>query len=220
MENKEKVGGFSDPNIEKIVSLEPDLVVCNDLHLQFVERLEEFDIPAIILDPKDFDDMFASIELVGQATGQSDKASVLVGDLKARIKAVEDIVAKAADDEPRKVYYEIWPSPMMTSGPGTYVNDIIERAGGENIAKDAKKDFPEYSQEMVVAKNPDIIVFSHHGSSSQSTEDILTRQGWENVNAIKNNRVYYIDENIVQRATPRLVDGLESFAEIIHPELF
>ena len=218
--NKEKIGGFSEPNIEKIVSLKPDLVLATDMHQKPVEELEKLNIPSVVLDPKDFDDMFDSIEIIGKATGHQNEAMMLVKDLKERIKNVEDTVAKIPTDKQPKVYYELWPSPITSTGPGTFVDDIIQRAGGENIAKDAKKAYPQYSQEMIVAKNPDIIIFSHHGSSNQSVEDILTRQGWENISAIKNEKVVYLDENLVQRATPRLVDGLEQFVKIIHPELF
>ena len=124
------------------------------------------------------------------------------------------------DNERPKVYYELWPSPITSVGPGTFVDSIIQLAGGENIAGDAKKAYQEYSQEMIIDKNPDIIIFSHHGSSKQSAEDILQRPGWQDIKAIKNGKVFYIEENLVQRATPRLVDGLEQLAKIIHPELF
>jgi iron complex transport system substrate-binding protein len=217
--NKEKIGGFSEPNIEKIVSVKPDLVVATNMHQKSVEELVKLNIPSVVLDPKDFDEVFASIEIIGKATGQHDEALTLIKNLKARMKNVEDAVAKVKIDKRPKVYYEIWPSPITTSGPGTFVDDIIQRAGGENIAKDAQKAYPQYSQEMIVAKNPDFIIFSHHGSSNQSVEDVITRQGWENINAIKNKKVFYLDENLVQRATPRLVDGLEKFVEILHPEL-
>jgi len=217
---KEKIGGFSEPNIEKIISLQPDIVFATNMHQKPVEELEKLGIPAVVLDPKDFDDMLASVEIMGRATGQSEKAAKIVNDLKARMEDIENKTAKLTEDRRPKVYYEIWPSPITTAGPGTFVNDIIQKAGGINIAGDAKKSYPEYSVEMIVAKNPDIIIFSHHGSSNQSVEDILSRQGWENVNAIKNKKVFYIDENLVQRATPRLVDGLEEMAKIIHPELF
>ncbi|MGI5859688.1 MAG: ABC transporter substrate-binding protein [Tepidanaerobacteraceae bacterium] len=218
--NKEKIGGFSEPNIEKIVSVKPDLVVATNMHQKSVEELEKLNIPSVVLDPKDFDEMFASIEIIGKATGQQDEALTLIKNLKARMENVEDVVDKVKLDKRPKVYYEIWPSPITTSGPGTFVDDIIQRAGGENIAKDAQKAYPQYSQEMIIDKNPDFIIFSHHGSSNQSIEDVITRQGWENINAIKNKKVFYLDENLVQRATPRLVDGLEKFVEILYPELF
>lgn len=218
--SKEKIGGFSDPNLEKIISLKPDLVLATDMHQKPVEQLEKLNIPVVILAPKNIPDMLKSIEIIGRISGKEAESLRLVETLKNRIKTVENKTAGIPQDKRPKIYYEVWPEPFTTAGPGTFVNDIIEKAGGENISGDAEKAYPQYSQEMIISKNPDIIIFSHHGSSKQTIEDILKRPGWENINAVKNNKVFYVDENIVQRATPRLVDGLEQFAKIIHPELF
>lgn len=218
--SKEKIGGFADPNMEKIVSLKPDLVLATDMHQKPVEQLEKLNIPVVVLTPKDIPEMLNSIEIIGKISGKEAESLKLVETLKDRIKAVEDKVAGIPQDKRPKVYYEVWPEPFTTAGPGTFVNDIIEKAGGRNIAGDAEKAYPEYSQEMIIAKNPDIIIFSHHGSSKTAVEDILKRPGWENINAVKDKKVFYVDENIAQRATPRLIDGLEQFAEIIRPELF
>lgn len=218
--SKEKIGGFADPNMEKIVSLKPDIVLATEAHQKPVEQLEKLNIPVVVLTSTDIADMMDSLEIVGKICGREAESFKIADELKNRIKAVEDKVAGVPEDKRPKVYYEIWPEPFTTAGPGTFVNDIIEKAGGRNIAGDAKKAYPEYSQEMIISKNPDIIIFSHHGSSNTAAEDILKRPGWENIDAVKDKKVFYVDENIVQRATPRLVDGLEQFAEIIHPELF
>ncbi|TYP56791.1 ABC transporter substrate-binding protein [Thermosediminibacter litoriperuensis] len=217
---KEKIGGFADPNMEKLISLKPDLVLATIMHEKPVRKLEELKIPVIVLNPQSIDDVFSTIELIGRATNKNQQAEELISTLKNRIKAVEDRVSTIPADKRPQVFYELWPSPLTTAGPGTFVHDLIEKAGGRNIAADAGKAYPEYSQEMVIDKNPDIIIFSHHYSSNQSKEDIINRPGWKNIKAIKEGRVFYVDENIVQRPTPRLVDGLEQFAKIIHPEIF
>jgi len=219
--DKEKIGGYSDPNIEKIVSLQPDLLIANEVHLKYIEELEKFGIPSVVIEPKDFDEVFDGIEIVGKAAGRHKEATSLVEDLTARVKKVEEMVGEIPSDRRPKVLYELWHTPITTAGPGTYVDDIIHRAGGENIAKDAGKEYPQYSQEMIIAKNPDIIIFSYHGTPGGETEEsIMKRPGWDSINAVKNKKVFYVDENLVQRATPRLVDGLEQFVKIIHPELF
>jgi iron complex transport system substrate-binding protein len=165
--------------------------------------------------------MLDSIEITGKATGRHKEATALINDLNERVKKVEDMVANIPSDKRPKVLFELWHTPITTAGPGTFVDDIIQRAGGENIAQDAGKEFPQYSQEMIIAKNPDIIIFSHHGTSGgESIENIMQRPGWDSINAVKNKKVFYIDENLVLRATPRLVDGLEQFVKILHPELF
>lgn len=217
---KEKIGGYSDPNIEKIISLNPDLILATGIYLKPIEELEKLGVPSVAIEPENIDEMLDSIEIIGKATGRHKEAMDLIDSLKARIKKVEDKVADIPADKRPKVIYELWHTPIMVAGPGTYVDDIIQRAGGENIARDASNAYPEYSQEMIIAKNPDIIIFSYHGTSDGETvESIMQRPGWDSINAVKNKKVFYIDENLVQRATPRLVDGLEEFVKIIHPEL-
>ena len=214
-QNKEKIGSFAEHNTEKILSLNPDLVLATNLHQNVVEQLEKLEVPVVVIDPENLEEVLKSIEIIGKACGKEKEAIDVVDSLEARMKKVEESIDIPVDQKPI-VYYEVWPSPITTAGPGTFVNDIISKAGGVNVSGDAQKAYPQYSQEMIVAKNPEIIIFSHHGSSNQSPEDILKRPGWENVEAIKNKRVYYVDENIVQRATPRLIDGLEKFVELIH----
>lgn len=218
VQEKEKVGGFAEPNIEKLISLKPDLVLATSIHQKPVEQMEKLGIPAIVLDPKDINGMLESIQIIGKATGCDHKTEVLLKTLTDRIESIEEKCNRVSNRP--KVYYELWPAPITTVGPGTFVHDIIERTGGINIAADADKSYPEYNQEMLISKNPDIIIFSHHGASQISVDDILKRPGWQNINAIKENKVYYVDENIIQRPTPRLVDGLETVAKILHPEIF
>ncbi|ADL08179.1 ABC transporter substrate-binding protein [Thermosediminibacter oceani] len=218
---KEKIGGFADPNMEKVISLKPDLVIATSMHEKPVTKLEELNIPVIVLNPKNIDEIFGAIELIGRATNKVQQAEELVSGLKNRIKAVEDRVSSIPTDKRPQVFYELWHSPITTAGPGTFVHDLIEKAGGRNIAADAEKEYPEYSQEMVIAKNPDIIIYSYHGNNGQSSEqDISNRPGWKNIKAVKEGKVFYVDEDILQLPTPRLVDGLEQLAKIIHPEIF
>ena len=217
---KEKIGGFADPNMEKVLALKPDLVLATSMHEQPVRKLEELQIPVLVLNPKNIDEVLDALLLVGKVTNREKQAEELVANLKSRVESIEEKVSSIPEDKRPKVFYELWPSPITSAGPGTFVHDLIENAGGINVASDAAKSYPEYSQEMIIEKNPDIIIFSHHGSSNQTKEDIIKRPGWENVKAIKEGKVYYVDENIIQRPTPRLVDGLEQFAKIIHPEIF
>lgn len=213
--SKEKVGGFADPSVEKIVSLKPDIVLTTDLHRQVVEQLDAMGISSVMINPGNMEEMLESIELIGFVTGVKEKAEALTLGLRTRIKAVSEEMAGIPDDKKPRVYYEIFPTPLITAGPNTFVDDIIKLTGGVNIAADANKAYPEYSQEMIVSKNPQIIIYSHHGSSQETVEDILGRTGWGSIDAIKEKRVFYIDEDIVQLATPRLVEGLEAVSRLL-----
>lgn len=218
--NKEKIGGFSTPNIEKVISLNPDLVIATSMHQKAVEELDRLGVPVIVLFPKKVSDVLENITLIGRATGQEDVAEGLVKDLKARMDAVTDKTGKIPEGKRPRVYYEVWHDPLITAGPDTFVDDLITLAGGINIAGDSKTSYPEISLEVVIQKDPQIFIYSHHGNSRQEIEQIYSRQNWQDISAIKNKRVYIIDQNLVQRATPRLIDGLEELAKMLHPDLF
>lgn len=220
VKNKNKVGDYSEPNMEQIIALEPDLVLATSFHEQPVKQLDKLHIPTLVIEPKNMDEMLESINIIGWACNEEKAAGQLINSLKQRIDAVVSKTRQIPENERPKVYYELFPSPMITAGPGTFINDLIYMAGGINIADDAQSAYPEYSQEMIIAKNPDIILYSHHGTAKESEQQIINRQGWENIKAIQRGKIYYIDGNIIQRTAPRLIDALEQIAKIVHPELF
>ncbi|RLE51354.1 MAG: cobalamin-binding protein [Candidatus Methanomethylicota archaeon] len=214
------VGGFSDINVEVIISLDPDMVIAfGTLQVKAVEALEEQGIPVIVLNPCTVEDVLNDIKLVGKAVGMYKEAKHLVENLTQRIQVIQEKVANAPKV---KVYYELWYDPLMSAGPGTFISDLIFMAGGENIFSDAKTQYPIVSAEEVIARNPDVIVLpdSYMMYYSISAEQVKSRPGWDAINAVKNNRIYFVDEDLLVRPGPRLIDGLEELAKIIHPELF
>jgi iron complex transport system substrate-binding protein len=215
------VGGFSNPNVEKIVALKPDLVLATNMHEQAVRRLEEVGIPVAVVSPKTVEGVLESIEWIGRLTATSEGAARLVADLKDRIKKVETVVEKIPLEKRPWVYYEVYSDPLMTAGPQTFIGQLIELAGGRNIAYDAQTDYPEFSAEVIIERNPEVIIFPQwHGSESLTVEQVKSRSGWQEIRAVKNNRVFGVDVNIVFRPGPRIVDALELLARIIHPDLF
>ena len=159
--------------------------------------------------------------LVGNATGNHVKAGELVDSLEQRIDDVANTVSQAASVP--KVYYEVWGPEIQSAGPGTFIDELITLAGGENIFHDAITSFPIASFETVIAKNPDVIIFPHMymGTVSWGTyADIASRPAWSTISAIQNENFHIIDASIISRSGPRLVDALEEIAEMVHPELF
>lgn len=213
------IGGFSDPNIEKIVALKPDVVFAmHSLQLKAVESLENRGVSVIFLDPKSVQDILDDILLVGRATDKEAEAKKLVEEMKQRISY---IVSKTQNVKYRpKVYYEVWHDPLMSIGPGTWINELIELAGGTNIFSDAKTKYPKVSSEAVIERNPEIIIIKVGYMGGVAKEEIAKRPGWNIIDAVKNGRIYEVDENILIRPGPRIVEGLETLAKIIHPELF
>jgi len=215
---KDKIGGFKDVNIEKVVSLKPDLVLATGgVQEPIVKELERLKVTVFALDPKNLDDIITGIREVGRLTGKTEAAQRVVKKMQSVIEDVRKKVTGLKGERP-KVFYEVWNEPLMTAGPGTFMNDLIRLAGGENIAADAKTQYPQYSLEMLIERDPDVIIASK--GSMGDPGKIREREGWENISAVKNGRVHVIDENLVVRPGPRIVQGLREVAKAIHPELF
>lgn len=216
------IGGYWDPDAEKIIGLRPDLVIgyaSVSPHVDLAERLKALNITVILLYPHNLHEVFNNIILVGKATGKLIEAQKLVQRLEARVNA---IVEKIKTLPKVKVYYEIWFDPIWTTGPGTFIDELISLAGGINVFGDAKSMGVIVSYEDVVNRNPDVIVLpdTYMKEFSISKEQVISRPGWSAINAVKNDKIYFIDEDIVVRPGPRLVDGLEVLARLIHPEAF
>ena len=220
-QNKIKIGGFSTINIEKVVSLRPDFVLATGgVQEAVVEELGRLGLTVIALNANNIEDVFENIRLVGKAVGQLEAARELRVNLEQRIKAVTDKTKDLPDSQRPRVFYEIQYEPLMTAGPG-FIDNLIHLAGGVNIASDAAAKYPVYNLEMLIERNPEVIIISvGHGSIAASVEAVKSRKRWQNVEAVKNNRVYGINADLVSRPGPRIVDGIEEMARFIHPELF
>lgn len=217
-QKKEKVGGFSDPNIEKVVSLKPDLVVAGDLHIKVAEELERLSIPVLIVSPSNIEETLKSIEMLGKATGRARESEQVAQSIRNKMEEVRAKV-RQVKDRPR-VYYEVWYNPLVTAGPKTVMSDIIALCGGINIADDAPNAWPQYSEEIVIAKNPDVIIHSYGHGDLQAASFENRPGGWREINAVRNRRIYMVNADIVNRPGPRLTQAIDEFARCIHPELF
>jgi iron complex transport system substrate-binding protein len=216
---KQKVGGFATISIERVVSLEPDLVLATGgVQLRTVDRLEELGIKTLVLSPKTVGDILNDIELVGKITNRNNEAVILVEELKNRIRFIESATFQLKSTP--RVYYEIWHSPLMSTGQNTWINELIDLAGGINIFSDSSDPYPIISSELVIKRDPEIIITKRGYMGGIAKEDIEGRPGWNRITAVKTGRIYEIDENILIRPGPRIIDGLEALTAIIHPQLF
>ncbi|HDP70061.1 MAG TPA: cobalamin-binding protein [Actinobacteria bacterium] len=216
--SKDKVGGFSEPNIEKIIELEPDLILGTGMHQKLINQFEDVGLTVFILDPKGIDGVIESIGTVGKLTGETGASRKLMDEMKEKIENVKGKVANLSDDKKPLVYYEVCNDPISTVGPGALMFDIVEMSGGTNIAADTKEKYPQLSLETLIEKDPQIIIASE--GSMGDPGKVKERKGWESMSAVKDGKVYIIDENKVVRPGPRIVDGLVDAAKIIHPELY
>jgi len=219
----ESVGGsFGEYNSEAIVALKPDLVLAAEINPpELVKQLEDLGLTVYYLkNPLTLEEMYGNLEIVGQLTGHD--VTDLVDSLKTRVAAVDEKIATVT--EKPVVFYEIDASDASkpyTYGPGTFGDLLIARAGGENLATAAgiTDPYPQVSLEQIVATNPGAIVL---GDSmwGVTPESVQARAGWDALDAVTNNQVFPFDDNLVSRPGPRLVDGLEQLAKLLHPDLF
>ncbi|HEX9906883.1 MAG TPA: cobalamin-binding protein [Thermoplasmata archaeon] len=212
-----KVGAFP-LNKEAVLALDPDLIVSSDLvPLAQLEQLSDEGIPYVIFADRTIEGVFKTVKLAGIVTGHVEEADQLVSDLEDRVEAVTNQTLAAGVDKP-KVYVEYY--PMWTYGPGSFGDDLIALAGGVNIAANASSEYPEVTNEFVIAQNPDVIVYTTGPMSTTTAEAIASRTGWSSMTAVSEDAIYSVDDNLLSRYGPRIVEGLEALAEILHPELF
>jgi len=217
---KPKIGGFSTVDIERVVALEPDLILAAAIHEETViPALERLGLTVFALAPKTLDKVLDNITLVGELTGKSREATRLVTSLEERIKVITD-KTRAVAERPR-ILYLTWHDPLWTTGSGTIEDDLINKAGGENIAYDLTG-HKTIDLETVVQRNPQvIIVTTGHGEAKDLPFHYIRNEPrLEVTEAVMTDRVYQIDADIINRPTPRMVDGLEQLARFIHPKLF
>jgi len=220
--NMTSIGNYYGPSVEPIVALEPDLVLATTASLEAADSLRQLGYNVLVIEPKNLTFVLRDLLLIGNATGNADKAAQLEAELRQRIDAV---ASKAATATTRpKVYHEVWNDPLMSAGPGTFIDELITLAGGENIFHDAETSWPTVSSEAIIEKNPDVMVFPdmYMGRANfyETIEAVKSRPGWDAINAVKNDAIYEINADIISRSGPRLVDALEQLAKMIHPEIF
>jgi iron complex transport system substrate-binding protein len=215
-------GSMGEYNLEAIASLKPDLVLAGGINpSDLVASLEKLGLTVYFLpNPTTLEEMYINLETVGTLTGHETEAAVLVESLKARVAAVDEKIMPLSYAP--TVYYEIDatdPTKPYTYGPGSFGNLLIQRAGGINIGSELKDPWAVISSEQLIAANPSIVLLGD-AMWGETPDKFATRPGFDKLDAVKNNQVFAFDDNLVSRPGPRLVDGLEALAKILHPDLF
>jgi len=216
-------GGWGELNTELIVSLQPDLVLAAQINTaEQVKTLEDLGLTVYYLaNPTDMDGLYANLEEVARITGRQAEAETLIADLKTRVAAVEEKIAPLSYRP--LVFYELDstdPNAPWTSGPGTFIDLLISMAGGFNLGSELEGEWVQVSVEELIAKNPTFILLGDSVWGGVTPDAVAARPGWQGIAAVANGQVYPFDDNLVSRPGPRLVDGLEELARLLHPEVF
>lgn len=215
---KPKVGSYVNLNVEKIISLSPDLVIgtADGNNRRVVSLLEQAGISVFVVNPRNIRDIIDTIDAVGYVCGVAKRAAPLSQRLKSR---VDEIRGKTSRREEPLVLLQINLRPIMTINRTTYLHDLIGLAGGRNMGGDLGTTYPRIGLEEVIKRNPEVIIIS---SMERGGEFEKARQEWlrwRSIRAARDGRVHLIDSDLIDRPSPRIIDGLEVMARLIHPEV-
>ncbi|MGD0552354.1 MAG: cobalamin-binding protein [Sedimentisphaerales bacterium] len=219
---KPKMGTFWQPNTEAIIAAKPDLVVCESFlqHKEVAETLKRVGLPVVSLHAESIEELYNAITQIGSAAGCSDKAEPLAAKIKSELNQIR---IKASSAKKVKVLWVMETEKLRVAGIKTFINEIIELAGGQNVIAPTGDQYPSVGTETILTSGAEVII-----QSAMGTEDITKQQEaadkfWNrfaNLPAVKDKKVYVIEADTVLRLGPRLPDGAMAVAKLLHPELF
>lgn len=219
----EKIGGM-EFNVEKIISLSPDIVLAHASSAHNSEaglqQLRDAGIAVLVVnDAKNFDQVFESINMIGTASGNKEEAEKLVADMKAKLEDIKEKAKGIKDEDRKKVFVEVSPAPdIYAVGANTFMDEMLKMIHADNVI--TEEGWPKMDPEAVIEKNPDVIITTHGYYTEDPVGNVLGRDGWQDITAVKNKQVIDVDSNKVTRSGPRIVEGVELLAKAIYPEVF
>lgn len=218
---KEKVGGL-ELNVEKILSLKPQLVLAGQTNDEkAIQQLKDSGIPVLIAEnATSFEGVYNNITLIGKATGAFKEAQKVIDDMKEKLAMIKEKASAIKEEERKTVYVEISPAPeIYTAGKNTFIDQLLTIIHADNAVAD-QEGWPKMNEEAVIAMNPDVIVTTYGFYVDNPVEKILKREGWADVPAVKNKQVFDVHSDLVARPGPRLVEGAEELGKAIYPDIF
>jgi len=216
---KVPVGGYLNPDFEKIVSLKPDLIIATGVGntRDMVHRLGDLGLPTYVIFPRNFSGILESIQHLGQVVGREKEAAAIVREMKRRRDRVVELTRNAY--RPR-VCLLIGEAPIVTAGKGSFADDLLRLAGGENIAGNEKEMYPRLGMETVLQRAPEVILISSMNPKGEYDKTLQQWSRWKTIPAVRDNRLHVLDSDLIDRPSPRIIEGLEEIAKILHPEVF
>lgn len=202
------------PNLEALARLRPELVIVwmDGGQQSVAERVEALGVPVYRADVQTVDDVRSHLRRLGVLLDRRERAGLLVDSLDRALRQVSEAVAGR---EPVDVYYSVWHDPPQTTGPGTFIDQIIERAGGRNVFGDAPGSWPRVSLEEIVRRDPDVLVVAHQEGGSAEAPWIHG-PGWRELSAVRRGRYLVVDADLFNRPGPRLAEAARTLARFLH----
>ncbi|MCK5130737.1 MAG: ABC transporter substrate-binding protein [Candidatus Sabulitectum sp.] len=203
----ECTGSFGSPVVEAILSLQPDVVISSfQPDPEMVSFLENNGIEFMLVEISTIDQLFAGIRQIGDVLQCSERAEAVSDSLRVELDLVADRTAALDSTSRVNVFVEIWSDPLTTPGGLSFITEIVERAGGQSVSAGISEEYPSVGSEQIVSWNPDVIILLHHNSSVEDLPDLNDRMGWNEINAVRDNRILsHIENELLLRPGPRMV---------------
>lgn len=217
--SKPRVGGPMTPDLERVVRLRPDLALATaeGNPRQTLAQLARLHIPVFAVKADGYAGILGSVEAVGRALRAEREAAALVQDIQDRVAVIRRAVAHRV--RPR-VLYLVWTDPLIAAGPATYIHDLMEMAGGENVVRERSVPYPRLSWEEVVGAAPEVILVASHRDGPDRPSIGEVWRGWQSIPAVRTGRIIAVPGDTIHRPGPRVAEGVERLARAIHPEVF
>jgi iron complex transport system substrate-binding protein len=216
VESIEEVGEYRQPNVERVASLGIEVLFLSSSSAT-VEQAEDLErktrAKVVVINPESVEDAISSIGTVGKIVGNREEAREVEERLRGELEQIESKVGGLSRPT---VFYEISGEPLITAGPGSFVHDVIRRAGGTNVAAGADQAYPQYPPERLLEENPDYYLVGR--GSGTTVEEVKSRGTYSALRAVQEDRVFVVNDDLVDRPGPRIVEGVREIAEIIHPD--
>ncbi len=215
--SKPSIGGFSTPDLEVLVSLDPDLILSAAWNADSTAVLEELGYPIVIILAETLGEIINNIGVIADLTDANNKGLEIVTDLKLEMEEITNETDTLAEEEKLNCYFEIWETPKVAGGT-SYLDDMISKAGALNIFGTLDLEWPTVSHEWIIAENPEVIFISEH-SAPWYSQEVSERNGYDVVNACIEDRIFKCFDDIFLRAGPRIIMALENMTHYLYPSL-
>jgi iron complex transport system substrate-binding protein len=214
----ESVGSLGIANIEKVLSLKPDLLITPNTPDKGVRKLfAQADIELLVIQSSNVHGMLQHLLSIGKAVGKPDIAASVVNKMQARLNTIAARYEKIDKDKLPRVFIEISNDPMITVGGTSFISDVVRCAGGVNVASQINDPYPCINPEKIIEWNPDIILPCYMGDKANVARQMARRIGWDNIAAIKTGRIIVdFPNDLIMRGGPRLIDGIETLSQHLH----
>lgn len=220
---KEKIGGM-EFNLEKIISMKPDLVLAHASSAHSSEaglqQLKDTGITVLVVnDAKTFDEVYESISMIGTASGEKEKADTMIADMKKKIEEIKTKAQEIKEEDRKSVFVEVSPAPeVYAAGKNTFIDEMLQIIHAENTV--TEEGWPKLDSEAIIKSNPEVIITTHGYYTPEPVKNVTSREGWDKITAVKENRVFDVHSDKVTRTGPRLTEGVEELAKAVYPDVF